>query len=89
MLGVVRTEEEDRWQWGGESYTVKNPYLSLSESGREEPIWTKEVWNALIPSKLSIMVWRFLQNRLPTKENLTKRGLVSTHFFFFLSAKFF
>jgi hypothetical protein len=56
VLGVVRTREEDRWQWGGESYTVKNTYLPLSESGREEPIWTKEEWNALISLKLSIMV---------------------------------
>ncbi|PNY15474.1 ribonuclease H [Trifolium pratense] len=34
MLGVVRKEEEeDRWQWGGESYTVKNAYLYLTEGG--------------------------------------------------------
>ncbi|MCI67617.1 hypothetical protein A2U01_0088876, partial [Trifolium medium] len=62
VLGVVRKEEdEDRWQWGGERYSVKNAYLYLTEDECEEPGWVKEVWSSLILTRMSILVWRLLQ----------------------------
>lgn len=34
------------------------------------------VWHKLIPSKVSCLVWRILQNTLPTKDNLVGRGIL-------------
>jgi hypothetical protein len=39
----------------------------------EEVEWSKDVWNSLIPSNLSILIWRLLLNRLPNEDNLIKR----------------
>jgi hypothetical protein len=37
----------------------------------EEVEWSKDVW--IIPSNLSILIWRLLLNRLPNEDNLIKR----------------
>jgi hypothetical protein len=34
------------------------------------------VWNGLIPLKVSVLEWRIMQNRIPTKDNLVKRGVL-------------
>ncbi|GAU29104.1 hypothetical protein TSUD_58700 [Trifolium subterraneum] len=76
VMGVERKEEEsDSWQWGGESYTVKNVYLLLIEGEGEVSTWVGDVWSPLIPLRLSMLAWRLFQNRLPTKENLRRRGV--------------
>jgi hypothetical protein len=58
VLGV-RTKEEDeyRWQWGDEGYSGANVYFSLIEEEDEGPVWGKEVWSPLIPTKLLTFVW--------------------------------
>jgi hypothetical protein len=83
VLGIERKEDRvDRWQWGGECYTVKMAYQSLIEGEGEEPIWTRDVWNPLIPMRFSTLAWRLFQNRLPTKENLRRRGInINSSFF--------
>ena len=35
------------------------------------------IWNGLIPFKVSVFVWRLLQNRIPSIDNLIKRGVLS------------
>jgi hypothetical protein len=35
------------------------------------------IWHKQAPLKVSIMAWRLLRNRLPTKENLVVRGIIS------------
>jgi hypothetical protein len=45
------------------------------EEGDEECGWAGDVWNNLIPSNMSTLAWRLLHKRLPTKENLLKRGM--------------
>jgi len=34
-----------------------------------------DVWHKHIPSKVSLLVWQLLRNRLPTKDNLLRRGV--------------
>lgn len=52
-------------------YLVKEVYKSLSSN--DQPLfnqsWTT-IWNKAISSKISCMVWRMLQNKIPTKYNL-------------------
>ncbi|PNX77626.1 DNA-directed RNA polymerase, partial [Trifolium pratense] len=74
--GSERKEEEaDSWQWGGESYIVKNAYMSLIEGDSEDPTCAGDVWNPLIPLRLSTFARRLFQNRLPTKDNLRRSGI--------------
>jgi len=35
------------------------------------------VWNDLIPLKVSVLVWRLMQNRISSKDNLIKRGALN------------
>lgn len=35
------------------------------------------VWSHLIPLKVSVLMWRMLQNRIPTKDNLARRGVLN------------
>ncbi|MCH80610.1 GDP-mannose transporter [Trifolium medium] len=77
VLGVKRVESEgDCWKWGEEVYSVKEAYHSLIDEEEEEQDWYKDVWNQLILSNMSMLSWRLFYKRLPTKENLTKRGIL-------------
>jgi hypothetical protein len=76
VLGVERRAgQSDKWQWGDSRYTVKEAYLKLSEEDDVEVEWAKEVWNPIIPAKMSILVWCLFHERLPTKDNLRRRGI--------------
>ncbi|GAU43569.1 hypothetical protein TSUD_368920 [Trifolium subterraneum] len=46
-----------------EKLQLDNAYLFLTRGEREEPGWTKEVWNSFIPTRMSILVWQLFQNR--------------------------
>lgn len=37
-------------------------------------ITLQQVWNKLVPLKVTTFVWKLMQNRVPTKDNLIKRG---------------
>jgi len=37
-----------------------------------------EVWHNSIPSKVFVLVWRLLRNRVPTKDNLVHRGVLAS-----------
>jgi len=36
----------------------------------------KLIWHSQVPLKVSILAWRLLRNRLPTKNNLMNRGII-------------
>jgi hypothetical protein len=40
------------------------------------------VWHRLVPLNVSILVWRLLHDRLPTKTNLVARGIISLEVIF-------
>ena len=54
--------------------TCKDTYMHLSDS-EDSPFWTKHIWAPFIPPSRSTLMWRALQGRLPTDENLVKIGL--------------
>jgi hypothetical protein len=37
----------------------------------------KLIWHSQVPLKVSIFAWRLLRDRLPTKENMVTRGILS------------
>ncbi|GLT57714.1 hypothetical protein SLA2020_385840 [Shorea laevis] len=69
----------DYWMWNMDSngkYTVKSAYRMLqSRPIPSRSINYKMIWNKMVPLKVSGFAWKATQNRIPTKDNLAKRGL--------------
>ncbi|GKV18280.1 hypothetical protein SLEP1_g28685 [Rubroshorea leprosula] len=76
----LRIDREDSWKSVHSSdgcYSMKAAYEFLTpNSSFFEEKWAKVIWNRYVPSKVSVFGWRMFLNRLTTKENLCKRGIV-------------
>ncbi|GKV44689.1 hypothetical protein SLEP1_g51849 [Rubroshorea leprosula] len=78
---TIERGKKDLWEWQHNKdgrYTTKSAYKALSDgNGVEQPRRVSQmVWNSLIPTKISIFVWQLLQNKIPTRSNLFKRGIL-------------
>lgn len=78
----LRQDVKDKWIWKANvdgSFNTKSAYQLLrvrTEAGNELNHIGEActlIWNKLSPIKVSVMTWRLLQDRLPTKLNLVKR----------------
>ncbi|GKV32054.1 hypothetical protein SLEP1_g40687 [Rubroshorea leprosula] len=60
------------------SYTTKSAYQILAAEHRnsQQGLALQKVWNPLILSKISAFSWQLLQGKIPTKDNLMKRGVI-------------
>lgn len=79
----------DKWRWrlnGEGRYNTKSAYEKIvqlkwsSENLEDRNQFCNEeiyrlVWNAIVPLKVSVMAWRLIWDRLPTKVNLIKRRI--------------
>ncbi|GAU14707.1 hypothetical protein TSUD_203560 [Trifolium subterraneum] len=70
----------DRWLWRPDvdrGYTVRGVYqlLTAQDVGSLDAA-TGLIWQSQVPLKVSILAWRLLRDRLPTKVNLTSRGIL-------------
>ncbi|KAJ9557765.1 hypothetical protein OSB04_012379, partial [Centaurea solstitialis] len=74
---VVLQDGVDKWSWDGDpsgEYTVsslRGIIDSLSNPSGE----TLCFWNNWMPPRVNCFVWRLLLNRIPTRTNLSKRGI--------------
>lgn len=78
---LLQAHSLDQWLWqpdpdGG--YSVRGAYQLLTVTdnnnfGAEIAL----VWHKQVPTKVSIFAWRLLRDRLPTKDNLVSRGILS------------
>ncbi|GKU92853.1 hypothetical protein SLEP1_g6524 [Rubroshorea leprosula] len=82
MLASIKLRKgvEDLWQWRYEvegRYVVKTAYESLAPEDRllEEQL-CNVIWCKMVPSKVGVFGWRLCLDRLPTRWNLRKRGVV-------------
>jgi hypothetical protein len=72
------------WQPGPDAgYSVLGAYKLLTSQdsftlGEAEDL----VWHKQIPLKVSILGWRLLRHRLPTKTNLVARDIISLEVIF-------
>jgi len=70
----------DRWQWDPDiqdGYTVWGAYQILTDSASSTFDTTRDlVWHKQVPLKVSIVAWRLLKDRLPTRSNLHRRGII-------------
>ncbi|GKV05586.1 hypothetical protein SLEP1_g17582 [Rubroshorea leprosula] len=71
----------DRWEWihsADGQYSTTTAYAVLAKQRKEddeEKIF-KRVWNPTIPTKVAAFNWRVLMDRIPTRSNLFKRGII-------------
>ncbi|MCI20195.1 70 kDa peptidyl-prolyl isomerase, partial [Trifolium medium] len=58
---------------------LQNFILQILTSHLPTPVDVAEdlIWHKHVPLKVSILAWRLLRDRLPTKVNLASRGIIS------------
>ncbi|GAU22739.1 hypothetical protein TSUD_138630 [Trifolium subterraneum] len=62
----------------GIGYTVRDTYQLLTSQDTITLDAAEDlIWHSQVPLKVSVLVWRLLQDRLPTKSNLVARGILS------------
>ncbi|PNX56433.1 kinesin-like protein, partial [Trifolium pratense] len=69
------------WQWQPNldtGYTVRGAYQFLTaQDAVTLNVATGLIWHPQVPLKVSILSWRLLWDRLPTKANLVSQGILS------------
>ncbi|GKV32323.1 hypothetical protein SLEP1_g40939 [Rubroshorea leprosula] len=74
-------EQKDRWEWKHDKdgvYAVKTAYNVLSSNNGHGKAWIyKRIWSRLVPTKVSAFAWQAIQDRIPTKINLFRRGIIT------------
>ncbi|GKV25499.1 hypothetical protein SLEP1_g34934 [Rubroshorea leprosula] len=71
--------QKDQWEWRHDHgiYSAKSGYQALSSNHQQSRInLHKRIWCRLVPTKICAFVWKVLQDRIPSKVNLYKRGIV-------------
>jgi hypothetical protein len=78
---VLQPSVVDQWLWWhdpGGSYSVRGTYTFLtSRHVSEVEALTNLLWHKQIPLKVSVLAWRLLRNRLPTRDNLVRRHIIT------------
>ncbi|GAU33009.1 hypothetical protein TSUD_358760 [Trifolium subterraneum] len=80
---VLQGDATDRWVWKlhpSQSYSVRSAYSYLMVSdGSPMEDFASFLWMKSVPLKVNIFIWRLFLNRLPTKDNLLRRGVIEVH----------
>jgi hypothetical protein len=85
LVNVSLISREDGWRWApnpDEGFSVKSAYDVLME-GVDRPLLNafdlslfSRLWESPAPSKVVAFSWQLFYNRLPTKDNLARRGVL-------------
>lgn len=77
-LRVEVRDGKEAWFWGKNKYSVKEAYKTIMEGiSLENHRDLSVACNNLVPLKVAALVWRLLQNKIPSKDNFIKRGSLS------------
>ncbi|PWA78937.1 RNA-directed DNA polymerase, eukaryota [Artemisia annua] len=70
------SDSEDFWTWslGSPSFSVKCTREHIDKITLPDGVMETR-WNSYLPKKLNIFIWRALCNRLPTRWNLSRKGI--------------
>ena len=78
---VLQENVHDTWRWQLDpvrGYFVKEAHRYITNSNvMLDRTLVDDVWLNRIPSKVSLLVWRLLRNKLPTKDNLLRQGVIN------------
>ncbi|GKV45602.1 hypothetical protein SLEP1_g52666 [Rubroshorea leprosula] len=78
---TITRGKTDVWEWihsNNGVYTTRSAYKALTMELKREQLGVtlQKVWNAMVPNKVSAFSWQLLQDKIPTKANLLKRGII-------------
>jgi hypothetical protein len=87
LEGVIMSDTIDRWIWkpgNGGLFSVKSTYVFLDSTlnistprSSLDSFAFKFIWKSGVPSKVSALSWQLLLNKIPTRENLRRRNVLS------------
>ncbi|GKV31852.1 hypothetical protein SLEP1_g40514 [Rubroshorea leprosula] len=70
---------KDTWRWRPDNegnYTTRSAYKQLAKKEESTLMEYKNIWSAQVPSKVAAFSWQMLLDKIPTKANLAKRGIL-------------
>ena len=74
IIPFVPKEDELIWKHSANGLLdLKHAYV-FKRNNIEEMKWTKLIWNKDIPPSKSLMIWRLMQEKIPTDERLMEIG---------------
>jgi hypothetical protein len=83
---VKLSVDQDLWRWNPDTdgcFSVKSTYSLLCKelNGDAELMVTsntvfEQLWKSPAPSKIIVFSWQVLHNRIPTRDNLMRRGII-------------
>ncbi|MCI35872.1 70 kDa peptidyl-prolyl isomerase, partial [Trifolium medium] len=78
---VLQPNISDQWLWrhdAGGGYSVKDAYRLLTTMDPPGVDAASDlIWHKQVPLKVSVLAWRLLRNKLPTKDNLVRRNIIA------------
>jgi len=76
----LQVDKDDRWLWTLESsyaFSVRSAYRFLtSQPSIDLSMTISSLWHKDVPLKVVLFAWRLFRDRLPTKDNLHRRGVI-------------
>jgi hypothetical protein len=86
LNGFPISAVEDSWHWRHDPsglFSVKSAFLVLRQLVTDEVFISEEetcllpkVWKTWAPSEVAVFSWQLLQDRLSTRLNLRRRGVI-------------
>ncbi|XP_020086180.1 uncharacterized protein LOC109708769 [Ananas comosus] len=71
---TVNSRDNLCWRWNkGQGFIVKSVYEMFNDRGVKDDLPAK-IWRLRVPKKVKIFIWLVLKKRIPTIDNLNKRG---------------
>ncbi|GJV70260.1 RNA-directed DNA polymerase, eukaryota [Tanacetum coccineum] len=76
MENITLNDADDIWtrSLGKSFFTVKDTRIHIDQSTLPNAHYATR-WNRFLPKKVNIFIWRVLRDRLPTRWNLSWRGI--------------
>jgi len=76
----LKVDKDDRWLWTletSQAFSVCSVYKFLTAQPHvDSPVAVASLWHKDVPLKVVLFVWRFFRDRLPTKDNLLRHGVI-------------
>ncbi|GKD50699.1 RNA-directed DNA polymerase, eukaryota [Tanacetum coccineum] len=76
MDNITLNDVDDIWIWslGKSLFTVKDTHVHIDQISLPDAHYATR-WNRFLPKNVNIFIWRVLHDRLPTRWNLSRRGI--------------
>ncbi|GKA03685.1 RNA-directed DNA polymerase, eukaryota, reverse transcriptase zinc-binding domain protein [Tanacetum coccineum] len=74
---TILSDMQDRWRWtlSRDGEFLVSTLRGLIDDKTIAPVGSKTRWNNFVPSKINILAWRIKHDFLPTRYNISQRGI--------------